>query len=354
MSIRKIANRLKVSPSTVSLALRGDVKISKDTRNRVQAEANRIGYRPDGKLNEMMAQLRYRGIRETESCIGVLTFNSDSQPWGKGDKGKQLLDAMKSRAERLGYRLELFRVNEPGMSLGRLKRILETRRIEGLLCFGDQGVGVEFPKELQDGSVVCVGLGFEDKLNTVARDYFGDLTATLGRGPCLWAKRVALVVDETVSQPVAQRYQGAYLAWSAQEESRPTLVYNQRGRSFSDLKDWLFHNKPDAVVYAGGETREAEIASLRDQKGRRLQIVSMDLDEERRVPGMLANFQRTGEAAIDMLIKSVACREFGQIENPKLELVRSEWLDTDMNNLTGVPQFDESTATRFCGELAVG
>jgi len=46
-SIRQIANRLGVSTSTVSLALRDDPRVRPETRERIQALATRYHYRPN-------------------------------------------------------------------------------------------------------------------------------------------------------------------------------------------------------------------------------------------------------------------------------------------------------------------
>ncbi len=63
MSTRRIAAEAGLSPSTVSLALRNSPKIPAATKRRIQKIAKRLGYRPDGKLTELMSHLRLKRTR---------------------------------------------------------------------------------------------------------------------------------------------------------------------------------------------------------------------------------------------------------------------------------------------------
>ena len=81
MSLRRIAAALGLSPSAVSLALRNSPKIPSETRQRVVREAERIGYRPNAKLKELMSQLRHSGDRANEACLGVISLYDSQRPW---------------------------------------------------------------------------------------------------------------------------------------------------------------------------------------------------------------------------------------------------------------------------------
>ncbi|MDQ8205241.1 LacI family DNA-binding transcriptional regulator [Pelagicoccus sp. SDUM812003] len=327
MSVRKIANRLNISPSTVSLALKGDVKISSRTRERVEKEAERIGYRRDAKLNELMAQLRHRGLRPTESCFGVLSFSDRLRPWESSEGGRELYRAMTARAERLGYRLEPFRVREPGMSLTRLREILDTRRIEGLLCFGDQSEGQDFPEELSFGSVVSVGMGFNGRLNCVSQDYFGDMLNVMGRLAEMEFKRPALVLGSDMDPTVASRYFGAWQWAQQQEEGSKELVFSLTGEDESAFSRWLLSHEPDILIWAGRKSWQ-DLSLPEATLGRLgLQAVSMNLHQDQGL-GMLARSSEIGERAIDMLVRGVTERAFGLPLSPRRETVGSQWVDT--------------------------
>ena len=76
-TMEDVARAAGCHASTVSLALRGDVRIPGDTRERVQAAADRLGYRihpliaawdlrrsPGGDVESAVDQLRTRALRE--------------------------------------------------------------------------------------------------------------------------------------------------------------------------------------------------------------------------------------------------------------------------------------------------
>ena len=74
MSTRRIAAEAGLSPSTVSLALRNSPKIPAATKQRIRKIAQRLGYRPDGKLTELMSHLRLTRTRPREACFGVVSL----------------------------------------------------------------------------------------------------------------------------------------------------------------------------------------------------------------------------------------------------------------------------------------
>ena len=136
MNLRHVARLAELSPSAVSLALRDSPKISEATKKKVRQLADKLGYRPDAKVIEMMTHLRKpRAVRQ-EACFGVISFYEDQHPWETSRHLKQVYEGMKRRAGELGYRLEPLWLRAPGMTYRREKGILDARGIEGLLCFG--------------------------------------------------------------------------------------------------------------------------------------------------------------------------------------------------------------------------
>lgn len=352
MSVRKIATRLNISPSTVSLALRGDLKISSHTRERVKKEAARIGYRCDAKLNELMAQVRLRGLRPTDSCLGVLSFSRDLRPWEKNAQARALYEAMADRAERLGYRLEPFRVNEDGMSLSRLRSILDTRRIQGVFCFGDQGAGESFPEELLGLSVVSLGMGFGGKLNCVAPDYFGDMLKALESQRRDGVEHPALVLDETLDEAIASRYLGAFCGGS-QRVGWSGRVFRFSKSNASLFSRWLSSEEPDALIWAGRGEPDSLLLKRSRLDERDLPVVSLNLESEQGL-GLRSSAPRMGERAVDMLVRCVTEQEVGLPEYPRIELVGSEWVDTrEKSNGIAILE-SESGAEALPRQVAIG
>src|SRR5688572_21345076 len=148
MSTRRIAQLAGVSATTVSLALRNSPKIPAATRQRILRHARRLGYRPNAKVAELMAQLRTKPAPGEEACFGVISFYESARPWEHSLHFQRIYEGMTQRAEALGYRLEPFWLRGPGMTYRRLRDILAARGVQGLLCFGSPEVDEELPHEL--------------------------------------------------------------------------------------------------------------------------------------------------------------------------------------------------------------
>ena len=154
MSVRAIARLARLSPSTVSLALRNSPKIPDDTRRRVRRLAKRIGYQPNAKITELMSQVRSSRNLRSEACFGVISFYDSACPWEKSQHLSRIYEGMAARAGALGYRLEPLWLRAPGMTYRRFRSILDARGIEGLLCFGSPDINEEFPPEFDHYAVV--------------------------------------------------------------------------------------------------------------------------------------------------------------------------------------------------------
>src|SRR5215472_17491123 len=132
VTVRDIADQLRISHSTVSRSLRDDRRISEEVRQAVKLKAQEMGYRPDPMLSAL-AQYR-RGIIQTPISAGLAWVNQWPQP-------KQLRSYREfdlywkgafAEAEECGFRLEEFIVNRQ-MTPARLEKILLARNIQGIL-----------------------------------------------------------------------------------------------------------------------------------------------------------------------------------------------------------------------------
>jgi LacI family transcriptional regulator len=59
-NIRTLARQMRLSPTTVSEALRGVARVAPATAERVRSEASRVGYRYNPLAGAVMSQVRRR------------------------------------------------------------------------------------------------------------------------------------------------------------------------------------------------------------------------------------------------------------------------------------------------------
>lgn len=331
MSVRKIANKLNISPSTVSLALRGDMKISPGTRVRVEREADRIGYRRDAKLNQLMSQLRHCGSRSTDACLALLSLSEVSRGGERSERQRAVYREIVSRAERIGYRVEPFFLKQAGMSPKRLATIFDTRRIEGLFCFGEEWAGEAFPEPLLGASVVCIGSGFDGRFNTVSADAFGDTARVCAKFRQEGGKRIGLVLGKALDDALARRYLGAFLSEQAGQGEPQGLYCRVTDWEMGWLEDWVRREQPDRIVCAGIDAERIRSAVER-VGGEASRVAALDLKRPEGL-GMMSSAEAIGREAVEMLVRCVTQQEFGRPACPKQELVSSEWIDEEASVL---------------------
>jgi LacI family transcriptional regulator len=121
-----------LSHATVSMALRGNTRVSAQTREEVQRYAESIGYRPDPMLGALAHYRQSKAGGAMKAGIAWINAWADSERLRSYREFDEYWKGAKAEAEKFGYRLEEFRVG-PECSPERLHRILEARGIYGIL-----------------------------------------------------------------------------------------------------------------------------------------------------------------------------------------------------------------------------
>ncbi len=333
MSVRQIASTLNLSPSTVSLALRHSPKIPEVTRNRVVEEAKRIGYRPNAKLNELMSHLRMNGVKPGQACFAVISFYDSPRPWEQSQHLKEIYQAMHDRGEELGYRLETLNMQAPGMTVQRFKTILDSRGIQGLLCFGSPKIDEEFPKELDHFAIVTLGLSIRAPLHRVSSHCYNDLTNTLRKVHELGYKRPGLILGRYEEDRSDHAYSSAYLGWCEQNlksASLPILRIDEVNTP--EIEKWVQEEKPDVILFAHHYKMLTPFKEALDSMGLKSSedigvAVISHLLHDTHFSGMQQNQKLMGAWAVELLVSRIMNQDFGIPIHPRIEMVESKWID---------------------------
>jgi DNA-binding LacI/PurR family transcriptional regulator len=333
MSVRKIANALQLSPSTVSLALRNSPKIPEATRKRVIAHAEKLGYRPNAKLKEVMSQLRLSGVRPREACFGVISFYDKLRPWEDSRHLTRIYQSMDRRAGELGYRLEPLWMRAPGMTIRRFRSILDARGIDGLLCFGSPNLGEVFPPEIDHYAVVTVGLSIATPLHRVTSHHFNDLTQVLNKTYELGYRRPGLVLGVYEDRRSVHAYTGAYFGWCEHmlgtAELMPVLRLDRVEEK--PLLQWMERHRPDVIVFVHLYDAIEELKVVLKQNGVRVPqdvgvaAVSQILGGTG-FSGLEQNQDLMGAWAVELLVARITHQDFGIPSHPRIEMVEGRWV----------------------------
>ncbi len=129
--MRSIAEAAGVTVSTVSRALRDDPQVAKKTARRIQAVAEKMGYRPDPALAALAAYRSTRRPVHQYGKLAVLCHRSEEQ--GLPPHLNENLLGIRHRAARLGFDADVFQIDPDEAQQQRLTRILFSRGIRGVV-----------------------------------------------------------------------------------------------------------------------------------------------------------------------------------------------------------------------------
>ncbi len=124
VSIKTLAEKAQVSPSTVSRALRDDPRVRAETRRRVQALAKELGYVPSQVARSLV-------LRRTQTLGVVVTSVADPYV-------AQVLAGLEETAEAAGYTLLLVTSNAQAERELQAIESLRQRQVDGLVLISSR------------------------------------------------------------------------------------------------------------------------------------------------------------------------------------------------------------------------
>ncbi|HZZ59348.1 MAG TPA: LacI family DNA-binding transcriptional regulator [Opitutaceae bacterium] len=333
MNLRELARLARLSPAAVSLALRGSGEVSAATRERVRRLADEHGYRPDPAIAEVMRRLRRPADQRRMACFAVISFYDKPHPWEDSRHLTLIYEGMRRRANELGYRLEPLWLRAPGMTYRRFRSILDTRGIEGLLCFGSPDFNQEFPAELDHYAVVTVGLSIRTPLHRVTSHFYNDTVRVLNEVRKLGYRRPGLVVGRYEEARSGHAHTAAYLGWCehAFGPRQALPVHLDEGGEEGPLLEWLRAQRPDVVILvhlpAILPRIRAALESRRIRVPRDLGIAALSHTlAGTGFSGLEQNQDLMGAWMVELLAGRLASRDLGIPANPRLEMVEGRWV----------------------------
>jgi len=132
-----IARRAGVHNTTVSLALRNSPSIPVETRKRIQALAEEMGYRPDPALQSLMVYRKSQQARRRTTTLAYVTNCETEFAWRGASEHAKFYEGAARRATELGFQLEHFWMGAPQMNHRRLSDIFFHRGISALILASD-------------------------------------------------------------------------------------------------------------------------------------------------------------------------------------------------------------------------
>ena len=335
VTLRDIAEKVGVSHSTVSLALRNHPSIPPARREEIKRTAERMGYRPDPLLTSLVYYRHRNRPVKIQSALAWINHWDQPEQLRTYKEFDAYWRGAAHAAERFGYRLDEIPWTRD-CSAKRFQRILLTRNVRGLLIPPHPSPPDWGDFDWSKFSVIRFGM-------SVRRPDSHLVTADQQRGVLMafekinhyGYQRIGLVVCGDFDRRLGGNYTGGLYAAQKLFKFKhilPPLMTDEREyrdhppRAGKLLQEWLLKHKPDAVLTTVTQVppmiRELGHAIPRDVAVAGTSIHDVPVDT-----GINQNPEDIGRIAAEMLVAQINVNELGEPRAPCRILVESSWQD---------------------------
>lgn len=325
ITLQKIGDACRVSKATVSLALRGHPRISESTRKRIEETAQRLGYQLSPLVSAHAAYVRTARPPKSATVLGYLTNWSCNALSPSKTVNQRYLEGARKRAEELGYRLDQFHLRDAGMTDRRLRQVLTTRNIVGLIVA--DLARADPVLDLNWTNLAAVTLGYtlrSPRLHRVCHDQYGSMGLLLAHLDSLGYRRIGLAMENRQDERSDRLVLSAFLSYQYQRpksQSLPPFLPGEWTRE--NFLSWYYKTRPEAIVTVLDDVvhwLRAEGIDVPGQTG-----VASVCSFAREIAGIEQHFEEIAAAGVDMLISQLHTNKRGIPAHPQSSLILGSW-----------------------------
>lgn len=344
VTLADIAKRAAVHVTTVSLAMRNHPRLPEATRKRIQALAEAMGYRPDPMMRALVA---YRGKvteRRTIPTLAYVTNWTTRWGWKKVTAHPDFYAGAEAMAQQLGYKLEHFWVQEPGLTDGRLSRMLYARGINGVILAShgrEMGDALQF--DWPNFSAVKIDyFPHQPGLHNVTNNQCDIVRLAMQKVLAMGYRRIGFVMHRGWDHAVDHLWTAGFLCEQQHVPMRervpahifPAAAPIERWFNETDtpavadraeLEEWLDRYQPDVVISKGSFVLPV-LKKLGRKIPRDVAFVDVFLEDfSGATAGVRQNHQTVGGVAVEILAGQLQHNKFGVPEIPTTTHVEGTW-----------------------------
>lgn len=331
LTMGELAQAAGVSKMTVSLALRGNEKISAATRERIRALADKMGYRPNPLVQTLMANLRSTRPANYHSTLAWVTAFPTRDGWSNHWVYQHYHQGAVARAAALGYKIETFWALAPRTTGAALTRVLRARGIRGLIIPPVATPGTRLDIDWAHFSCATIGYSFtEPRLHRAAANLREGMTRALAECQQRGFKRIGFAIPVNTDARVNHSWLAGYLAWQQfipKKDRLPVLLTPDRMEAH--LPAWLGAHRPDVIISPNSEFLKW-LPALRRHIPDDISLVSLSYPDDKdasvaHISGINQNNVSIGEAAVDLVVSQLQHNDTGLPKHPRVMLIDGFW-----------------------------
>lgn len=333
VTMAQIAARAGVCKATVSLALRNDPRISPAARTRIQQVAVTLGYTRNPVIDELMSQLRRSRAATFQRTIALLNAHRDRRAFVDNPTVPAWVEGCRRRARQLGCQTDELWLHDPDLDGDRLRRILATRGIHGVVVIGAfhvDWIPARFASLWPGVAGVVTGIRTHSPaLSFTCVDHHHLVLDAMAEVRALGYRRPGLVLSQTVDRVTDGRFTCAM--WLAQQglapaDRVPALTgFPTDDEGAGPFTRWYREHRPDVVLTLHTVVRDW-LADLRVRAPADVGLVHLERTRATADwAGMEQHNEVAGEAAIDLLTGLLHHHEYGIPAFPRATFIGATW-----------------------------
>lgn len=303
-----------------------------ETRLRIEALADRLGYRMNPLVAALMARIKSGRPINYQGTIAVLHDHLLESRDDERPTAERFIAGTVAGADQHGFKVEKFELNEAQKNPRTFKRILRTRGIRGLVILPPVTTRLELAFNLEDIASVCVGYPVvSPELHRVAHHHHKSFSIAWRELAERNFRRIGLVVDGLVDQRVSNHWLASYLLYRHRQPAAdriPPFEHNSGcdAATIGRFARWRQRHRPEVVVVAGTARIPMEwLRVLGLSVPRDLGVVALR-SQHPEVTGIDQREEQVGKAAMEVLIAALFRNEFGIPPAPHLTLIPGNWI----------------------------
>ena len=328
---KDIARKLGLSKQAVSLALRGSLKVSEATRQRVREAADAMGYQPDPSLSALVHLRSGRTPGATRWNQFALLHNWPTKTGlQKSRFYSQWLQSLHQAAAARGIKIEECWVGADGEHSKAVLRKLHNRNITGIFIAPPPQLPNVKPIEVPNRKFQIVTFGPEHvypDLHTIQFDFYENLrvawSALSKRGYC----RIGLVYAEYQSERTGYAWRAAYhiekmISGCPVGTRMPLVLESETAPASRDayLK-WVRENEIDAVISSIYDVEKWN-TSLENPP----EVAIFNVNDPAQ-QGIDINLTQMAETAVELLLIEIQRSQLAHTKHPYRIHIPGHWVE---------------------------
>lgn len=331
VTMKTVAQKAGVTQATVSLSLANNPRIPVETRERIRAIAQELGYRPNPYIAALMRSRRQNRSSLARPVLALVNGLQTRSSWRTtaAPTVRDMRVGAMERAQERGYKPEEFWLFEDNMSAARFGSMLRARGIVGVLLgpLSPEALPPALPWE--EFAAVRLGVPLpEFNLPTVCNDHFFSSQQIVRHAFELGYRRPGMVMLPLHRRRFHGRWEGGLEAARllfAGVNPVPTLMLE----TFEDatpLAGWLKREKPDVIISPQPESLQAPLAKLGLKVPRDIGLASLACRTgDDAISGVWQNGHLLGATAVDRIISMLESNERGFTPQASVTMVEGVW-----------------------------